>query len=553
MFSPLSGPSGSRAGTTTRRAPRRGRWLALVCAVALAAPLLAPAPASAGLLDNLFGGGGGGGGGGSTGGGGGGTSTPPPGPPAGGHSAEGEALTPGTVVTNTSAHGGKFLRTVGAAGALGTPAGVKEITVRAKAPQPVRLRITVDGEIVGTHTLRSGWATYTALGRVAGPSSTVGIATEPIPGTPEGRTADLDWIHAGAHAPVLTTLGNQIVSPSGQPLRLQGFTMPGYQAALRNNGRLDLPPSFSAEQYAWGATLVRIPMNQEHWLANCASRKDGVEMSYREAIAEEVDNLTSRGIVVSLTLTRTERGKATGCSPASDPAFKEMPDNRSVPFWRQVAKRFAPNPLVVFDLFNEPHSIQYGVWRNGGTITYGSGGLFSDAPSYKAVGLQTLVNTVRATGADNLLLVSGNRWAADPRAHLQAPIDGSGVVAALHTYCHGCNPPRLDDTLAVTVTDEVLARVPLLVTETGWRNSNDSRYNRLFLDWADERGLGWTIYGWGHPDADYTVLDGWVPATHPVGGGLTTMAPSMSGAPVWNALAPVRASRGLDATPIPES
>lgn len=80
----------------------------------------------------------------------------------------------------------------------------------------------------------------------------------------------------------------------------------------------------------------------------------------------------------------------------------------STEFWSQVAARFANNPLAAFDLYNEPHDISNQVWLNGGTVP-----TYSIFP-YQTTGMQQLYDAVRATGARNLVLVSGNNWANTP-------------------------------------------------------------------------------------------------------------------------------------------
>lgn len=477
----------------------------------------------------------------------------PASPPAGGTLVEGETLTPGTMVKDADARGGAFLRTDGATGAPAR-AGFHEIIVRARGSAPTRARITVDGQPVAAYTLSGRWRWLRTVVAVTAGGATVGVESEALPDGGPAPEIDVDWLHLGGHEAVFTVAGNDVLDRTGAPTVSRGVTMPGYQAPRVVGGVLELPPSMAAEQHAWGVTLVRLPLNQEHWLANCPSVKGGVGMGYRAAVDDEVQRLTSRGIMTLLTLTRTERGRSTGCAPASQPEFKEMADTRSVPFWRSVATRFAPNSLVAFDLFNEPHHISDDVWRRGGSVTYEDrSGVLPRKASFQAVGMQTLIDAVRSAGADNLVFVSGTRWAADPRAVLRAPLDGYGIVVAVHTYCHGCPPGTLNDDLDVVVSEDVMARHAVMISETGWIDPRSSSYNRRIIDWAAARGLGWSIYAWGHPDADYSLLASWAPASFSVGGGATTFEPSRAGAPVWNALADIRVARGFDARPRPES
>lgn len=57
--------------------------------------------------------------------------------------------------------------------------------------------------------------------------------------------------------------------------------------------------------------------------------------------------------------------------------------------WRRLAQRYADNPRIAFGIMNEPYGIAATTWRR-----------IADQ----------VVQTIRATGADNLILVPGTRW-----------------------------------------------------------------------------------------------------------------------------------------------
>src|SRR5438067_2300489 len=82
----------------------------------------------------------------------------------------------------------------------------------------------------------------------------------------------------------------------------------------------------------------------------------------------------------------------------------------------------------IFDLYNEPHDISWTCWRNGGSSC--SGAPFSIA------GMQTLVTTVRNTGATNILLLGGLAFSNDLSQWLaNEPTDPMNQLAASwHVY-----------------------------------------------------------------------------------------------------------------------
>jgi hypothetical protein len=463
---------------------------------------------------------------------------PPPTPPkpTASSAAEGEALAPGATVHDASASGGAFARATSVEGPLHVPAGTYLVRARVRSHSPVRADLGVAGELVGSWTLSADWQDVAGVAFV-GAGEAVGVrAVSPI---------DVDRISLEPADPVITVRGTRLVAPDGHTFKPRGVNFPGYNAPRTEGGRLQLPLAPVDHFHRWGITLVRLALNQEHWLANCPSVMGDERMGYRDAIARTVDELQARGVAAMLTLTVTERGRATGCAPASDPLLKEMADGRSPGFWVSVGQTFRGRPLVMFDLFNEPNNISEDVWRNGGRVEPNRGN------AYQASGMQTLYESVRSTGAWSAVTVSGTWWAGKPSLLLSKALDGAGIAAALHVYCHDCRSPRLPDGLDGNVAG-VRARHPLVLTEGGWDNSDDGRYNRLLIDWSEANAAGWAIYAFFMPEQPFSVVREWKQASHSIGGGEYTLAPSRRGAPVWNSLAAERTGRGYSAALVAE-
>jgi hypothetical protein len=192
-----------------------------------------------------------------------------------------------------------------------------------------------------------------------------------------------------------------------------------------------------------------------------------------------------------------------------------MADDYSLPFWTQVATRFKANPLVAFDLFNEPYYLPDPIWQNGG-MAYG----------VHVPGMQQLYNTVRATGATNLVFISGQNFAYNIDVSLRYPIDGYGIVYSTHMYLEpgtGALPPTRDATLL-----PVAAKYPVVIAEFG-TDARTGTYNANLIAYAESHGLGWIAFSWNEPGAagskNYGLL-----------GSFWTYTPSAAGAPVRAAL-----------------
>ncbi len=106
-----------------------------------------------------------------------------------------------------------------------------------------------------------------------------------------------------------------------------------------------------------------------------------------------------------------------------------MPDRNSVEFWKDCAAAYKNQPGVIFDLYNEPHDVSWDRWLKGGPVTEKDQKTKKES-SFEAVGMQELLDVVRATGAMNLVVVGGLDWSYDlsgilPGRQTQGP-DGPG-------------------------------------------------------------------------------------------------------------------------------
>ena len=122
-----------------------------------------------------------------------------------------------------------------------------------------------------------------------------------------------------------------------------------------------------------------------------------------------------------------------------------MPDAaESVPFWSSVAATFKGNDAVIFDLFNEPYpeaannsneTKGWQCWLNGGSSCIGI--------SYPVAGMQTLVNTVRATGANNVIMLGGLDLSTDLTQWLAYEPEGSGPQSCRLVALLRLHPPAI--------------------------------------------------------------------------------------------------------------
>jgi uncharacterized protein YbdZ (MbtH family) len=279
--------------------------------------------------------------------------------------------------------------------------------------------------------------------------------------------------------------GNQLVDGSGATIRLLGVNRSGAEyACIQGWGFWDGPVDDAsiAAMASWHINAVRIPLNEDCWLAINGAPAAYSGSAYRSQIHGYVTRLHAHGLYAILDL----HWNAPGTAQAT--GQQRMPDADHAPaFWRSVARSFKGDPGVVFDLYNEPHDVSWSCWRSGCTVPEG----------WKAAGMQKLVNAVRKVGATQPVMLGGLGWAGDLSGWLaNRPSDPLGQeVASFHTYNFGgCVTPSCWNATA----GQVAAQDPVVTGEVG---ENDCAHGYLdqYLPWADAHGvsyLGWTWDTW---------------------------------------------------------
>ena len=140
--------------------------------------------------------------------------------------------------------------------------------------------------------------------------------------------------------------------------------------------------------------------------------------------------ITGRGMVALLDLHYNT------IVPCGHVGLHEMADApNSINFWEQVAARYKSNPLVAFDLYNEPNNIPDSVWLNGGQASEGR-------TVFNAAGMQQMYDAIRGQGANNLVFASANNW---DRTFPPELLSGSNIVYPVHAYtCPHAPPPNCE-------------------------------------------------------------------------------------------------------------
>src|ERR1700761_2195556 len=299
---------------------------------------------------------------------------------------------------------------------------------------------------------------------------------------------------AAAGAPLsVSVVGNHFVNGAGQTIRLLGVNREGTEYACVHGTGYSVGPEDASDAAAiasWHANAVRIPLNEDCWLGINGLPAYGTAEGYRHAIESYVAALNADGIYAILDLQWTAPG-----SLPSD-GLRSMPDDNSLTFWTSVASTFAGNPAVVFDAFNEPHSVSWSCWRDGGcTVPSTPDGTTPDpSQTYTAVGMQAIVDAIRSAGAHQPILLAGLAHGNDLSGWLaNMPSDPLRQLgASFHVYQP--NPCVTTSCWDSTVAP-VAAAVPTTTIEFSESDCTQT-FDDSVMAWDDAHGIGYLGWGW---------------------------------------------------------
>jgi hypothetical protein len=334
----------------------------------------------------------------------------------------------------------------------------------------------------------------------AAPSPTASASAAPSP-APSSAPASRAPSSPGS-APQLQVSGNKLVNASGQQVVLHGVDRSGTEFACVQGWGIFDGPSDQASITAmrkFGINAVRVPLNEACWNGESYVNSSYSGATYQTAVKNYVSLLNSNGIVAILDLHWTDgayTGANSACSTAQATCQKPMPDAaQAVPFWTSVASAFKGNDAVVFDLFNEPYPEKadngnetegWQCWRSGGSACVGI--------SYSVAGMQSLVNAVRGTGANNVIMLGGLEWANDLTQWLaNEPSDPDhDLAASWHSYnFNACS----NQSCWTSQIAPVIARVPVIPGEIGENDCADGYINPL-MSWLDSEQTSYLAWTW---------------------------------------------------------
>ena len=278
-----------------------------------------------------------------------------------------------------------------------------------------------------------------------------------------------------------------------------GFNMIGVLAPPGCNQRLSIiakehfgqTEMTAAKQ--WHANILRFQISQSGLSTTNSSKLS----QYITQIEHSVSLARANGFVVILSM----QDQHLGCGIAHP-----LPNAATVTAWQHIAPHFAKDPYVMFELFNEPQNntttIGWNQWLNGGSTPLSNYGSHS-------IGQQTLLNDIRTTGANNVVIADGAGFAEELQGipMLQDIRSGRGIAYAVHPYTY---TEKSEQTAWNTRFGYLTATVPVIATEWHYKlNQCGTKAQTLaptFLSYLQSHHIGILAHAFDVPGF---IITGW--------------------------------------------
>lgn len=324
---------------------------------------------------------------------------------------------------------------------------------------------------------------------------------------------------SGAPPPALLSMaglhivGNQIRNEDDQVVQLRGVNRDSGEYMCLNAGTTVFRgPTNQASvdaKKAWGINVVRLPFNE-----SCALGINGAPFggsAYRAAYKAYVDLLTANNIAVIAVLQWSggPSGRLAGPYPEFNNALLPMPGVDAPAAWSVMSDLLKDNDSVIFDLYNEPlphnsfdDAAAWTCLRDGGACAETR----VEGTPYTATGMQALVNTIRATGATNIIMVPGVQFTNSLTRWLEFkpsdPLAVDQLMASWHSYANQicASQACIDNYIA-----PVAAQVPVIADEIGQGDCQNTYISPL-MDSLDAIGVSYAGWAWNDYDCSYPAL-----------------------------------------------
>jgi endoglucanase len=186
----------------------------------------------------------------------------------------------------------------------------------------------------------------------------------------------------------LSTSGRFIIDEKDNPIILRGVNL-----ASTSWGYQDwFPKAVEAAIDNWGANVIRTRIYQDDYFDN----------------PEDFFALTERTIL--------EPARKKGAYVILNPWIgnnEPLPNDQTIIFWQEVARRYQNDPTIIYDILAEPHDVNRAqVWEAN----------------------QKLIEAIRQVHPKSLIMVTGVGWGREINSYLDNPLPYENIVYRTNPY-----------------------------------------------------------------------------------------------------------------------
>lgn len=250
-----------------------------------------------------------------------------------------------------------------------------------------------------------------------------------LPGQPNPQSSTVPITSHGpnftptplAHVPGLPYVkGNQIIDGGGHPVLLRGAHITSAFNFINawNHGADPfgaLNPGVFAAVRSWGMNVIRIPLSYWVYLTSPADYMAKLDKIIQEANA-------ARLYVVIDNHDDDQSGSPYGSGA-------NIPKPETIAFWRIFASHYKYNPMIFFDIINEPKQTDWNQWLHGGGTVTGSFG-----KSALVIGMQDIVDAIRGVGAPQIIIAEAPTTLDGFSGVGSDLINDPNIVYSIHEY-----------------------------------------------------------------------------------------------------------------------
>jgi hypothetical protein len=263
--------------------------------------------------------------------------------------------------------------------------------------------------------------------------------------------------------PRLSVEGNKIVDPDGKMVSLRGVSL----CSVDLHDPLKQIKDITTAPTKWNANVIRLPVNKKMW------EMVGPKKYISGWLDPAVKLCNDKGVYCIIDWHEID-----------DWDKKDVGKDIET-FWTIVAPKYAANPNILYEVFNEP------VHPSKNTI--------ENWKAYRDVA-QRWVDLVRKRAPKTIIIVGSPHWSQQTKFAASAPFKGDNLVYSSHVY------PMFKDSMWWWAFGDVAKTVPVMLTEWGWSSLPDAwwgikgtqeEFGEKLKAYLNERPhIGWTAWSY---------------------------------------------------------